>query len=345
MPDTYYEAGRRDGPWALKKFGNNDPNPEKRPKRFSLYAFRQEQVVHDHPVWGRTTEYRDGWNDLPSASGFRALPTTYQNAKYNQTLGKFKDKLGQAESMFESYYERKKVAPTLIGSLKNSLVFIHDFRRKALSRSRKERVELWRLVPELWLQYNFGIKPLIGEINRICGVMSSDPRPVTVEAKNGYAYSREYRYNGYTQSVDIKMRQKMGAVVRARNPNTYVAAELGLHRGATALWAVVPWSWAIDYFVNVGGFLSNFEPQLVGVEVEDHYFTYFEESSGGAVSGSGYPVTGGSFSATLLERRLAPPLTEALVPNVLLLEDLGRAARQGSYLSSAIVMLMKGMTK
>lgn len=345
MPDTFNESGNRYGPWAVKKYGNNDPNPDKRPKRFSLYAFRQEKVRRSYSS-GSAESYKDGWNEIPSANGFRSLPYLYQNAKYNQTLNKFKAELGQAESLFETYYERKKIAPTLIGSLRNSLKFLVKFRRKALARAAKERVELWSIVPELWLQWNFGIKPLIGEIDRVCHVMGSDPRPLDITVKNGYRHSYVTYAGDHDLSYDVLMRQKMGARVVGRNPNSYTGAELGLHRSVSALWAVMPWSWAVDYFVNVSGFLTNFEPQLVGVTVTDHYFTYFEETSGAVVRGLyDYEVTGGTYTGTLLERSLNPPLLEVLVPNVILLEDLGRAARQGSYLSSAIVMLMKGMTK
>lgn len=58
------------------------------------------------------------------------------------------------------------------------------------------------------------------------------------------------------------------------NPNAGLLARLGFMNFAGNAWDIVPWSWAVDYFVNAGELLSNLQPRFPGVE-----FTQFYSSS------------------------------------------------------------------
>jgi hypothetical protein len=78
------------------------------------------------------------------------------------------------------------------------------------------------------------------------------------------------------------------------NPNLYLASQLGFVNPAAIAWELVPFSFVVDWFVNVGEFLNNFT-DLWGLTVTDPYTsilcTGVGQFSGLWNSDPGYSVT------------------------------------------------------
>jgi hypothetical protein len=55
-------------------------------------------------------------------------------------------------------------------------------------------------------------------------------------------------------------------VYRISNPNAFLAQRLGLTNLPSVLWELVPWSFVVDWWVNVGGFIASLD-DLLGVTV------------------------------------------------------------------------------
>lgn len=133
----------------------------------------------------------------------------------------------------------------------------------------------WKQTPELYLLWQFAIAPLVSQINdtieklgKVGGTyydrvstggdcssgdrFRSAPAPTAGPTpKNGTArFTTVFKY-----TVDNNIKA--------------VATEfLGLNRPLTALWDLKGWSWAVDYFFNVGELLANLDGDSLTRKVE-----------------------------------------------------------------------------
>lgn len=132
-----------------------------------------------------------------------------------------------------------------------------------------------------WLEYHFGWAPLVSDI-AVCVDRLQKPfaeeKLSAVGARVSLAKSRSSTYyNGDTTdewwNQEGSIRCKVGGVVRITNPNLYLADRLGLVNPATVAWELVPFSFVVDWFVNVNDFLSSFS-ELHGVTFDQAYHTW-----------------------------------------------------------------------
>lgn len=118
------------------------------------------------------------------------------------------------------------------------------------------------------LEVMFGWKPIISDVQSGSAILSSDfgSRECTGSATvRGTLVNvvRDGFGNPHLSARDewwIKV--KVGARVRIDNPNLYLANAFGLVNPLPSVWEVVPWSFVVDYFVNVNQFLSSFTNTL-----------------------------------------------------------------------------------
>ena len=111
-----------------------------------------------------------------------------------------------------------------------------------------------------WLEWSFGWKPLIKDIYTAVDVLQ-DPfldHMVRASGKTTFRF-----YERYDTSISYQMRSarfdltcKTGAAIRITNPNLFLANKLGLANPASVVWEIIPFSFVVDWFVNVGQFLS-----------------------------------------------------------------------------------------
>lgn len=117
-----------------------------------------------------------------------------------------------------------------------------------------------------YLEFHFGWSPLVSDIYSSAKALSNPIRPkpfrvskrfsdvslvpsdVTVGSDRTRSYLTESVYQTLT------MRGFLSVV----NPNLALADQLGLINPATILWEKVPFSFVVDWFVNVGDFLNSF---------------------------------------------------------------------------------------
>lgn len=129
----------------------------------------------------------------------------------------------------------------------------------------------------LWLEYHFGWDPLIKDI------FAATERLTTPRTSLGY-------YGSASQSVDRvyanlhetyvdpngagtiirnldrfhkgKVRVRTGGFVRVSNPNLNLLTDLGLTNPAVLAWEVIPFSFVVDWFVNVSQVLNSYTDML-----------------------------------------------------------------------------------
>lgn len=127
-------------------------------------------------------------------------------------------------------------------------------------------------IAKLWLEYVFGWRPIIEEASSIVNAVSSGPRLQSVEftrtrsSKTSLeinqvksALGASFHWKGtrlLTQSVRAKLRAEMSVPVLA------TAASLGLTNPLSLAWELVPFSWVVAPFWDLGGWLSTLDATL-----------------------------------------------------------------------------------
>lgn len=168
-----------------------------------------------------------------------------------------------------------------------------------------------------WLEYNLGWKPVIGDIGNAVDVLQSPIKSIWVSALVRSGPTRfdlatpqkgenptavypanltwhNFRYWYCDQQVGC------GAEVQISNPNLWLANQLGFINPLAVAWELVPMSFVIDWFVNVGQVLNSMTDfygltltkewttsKVVGVSKDYSHATYRWKENGVWVYGGG----------------------------------------------------------
>lgn len=136
---------------------------------------------------------------------------------------------------------------------------------------------------DLWLELHFGWQPLLEEIHSGLEFLITGP---PVYEKFSAKASRLIRYNrdslSSTGSVRFKETEtqfysvKCGLIVRGVRDRTFTLEQLGLMNPAAIAWEAVPYSFFVDYILNVGEVLSSYTA-FSGLDLAGTYTTQFYE--------------------------------------------------------------------
>lgn len=187
----------------------------------------------------------------------RGMSTNLQNmlAEYGQTAGLFEDVCSQV------YHAARALRTRNPTTIKNYFLG-HNVKR--LGRKTAQQV----------LQFNYGVRPLISDINDSIAVLKkSAVRPMFQTTTVSHSESKEIRYSGY----DIAR--------KANRPDMYVdyvrevtsakgwfefkndvlnntLGQFGFTNPLATLYEICPWSYVVDWFFNVGEFLQSLDNSL-----------------------------------------------------------------------------------
>jgi hypothetical protein len=129
--------------------------------------------------------------------------------------------------------------------------------------------------PKWYLEFHFGWAPLVGDIFNAIDFLQ---QPLKAYKVVGGAKDETFRTFGdfgpgsTIQEIRARRSIRMGARVRIDNPNLYLANQLGLTNPAVVLWELVPYSFVVDWFINVGDVLQQMT-DFLGLEVTLPYTT------------------------------------------------------------------------
>lgn len=112
-------------------------------------------------------------------------------------------------------------------------------------------------VSDAWLQYNYGWRPLASDIaSAQANVHRALAKGLAISAKRGANLTRSWTRDNlpgdYNERVVVEHRMlcELGAVMD--NPSLAYLNSFGLINPLSIAWELVPWSFAIDWFVPVG---------------------------------------------------------------------------------------------
>lgn len=132
------------------------------------------------------------------------------------------------------------------------------------------------------LEYSFGWAPLVADIAAALEVLYRIPPSPRVTKKTTVVRSGDLPEVNYGSSVLKPKYNQVSSIefranVRVTNPNLLLAENLGLVNLASIAWELTPFSFILDYFVNVQDFLGNLTGWM-GLELERSAWTFFEKT-------------------------------------------------------------------
>lgn len=224
-----------------------------------------------------------GWlyqNNLPSD-----LRAAFVESN-NKGLEKFDEEVARVADVLVAAIEaRSSVSELLIKPLSSLVNLARGIRkgdpklvRRAVNFHRKHGRDVTQIVKKpsgLWLAYWFGILPTVSDIRHILHMFEADTyKSVTARASAPFdLQQRTTREGGHNYEFSGRIYTRVQADVYLVDANRGLLAELGITSPLRAAYELVPWSWALDYFVNVGQLLSNYDGKYAGLEFQNVFTT------------------------------------------------------------------------
>jgi hypothetical protein len=276
-----YEAERK---WYRQK------PPYSLPLDFEYYARRvTEQSAYG--LYGVDKTWYVETNGIP----------TYMEpdaALYNAAYQKFREEIGERVEGGMLFVEGKQSMEMVTNRLQQLATFTRQLSRGqvqkaaatlrvSLSSRQAKRMEGRTRkgasgFADNYLEFHFGWSPLLGDIysgaKALCRPIS--PHLISVKKTGSRTYSEPFggsnateRWSGW-DAYEIKQSVTLRGSIRVFNPNLALMEQCGLLNPLTIAWERVPFSFVVDWFVNVGDFLGQFT-DFAGLTIELPHRTYF----------------------------------------------------------------------
>lgn len=352
---TLVTKGDRLGPKFEQRFVEKQPRPYIRPLPYKAYG---GSVSVSRP-YSKQQHYPDQMNWVPGPNEGQVGNAGRIEAQ-NKALDKLSEWANESADLLVAWKERQSALDlvyTKVGQLVRTARAIKK-RDPKIIRSIMKRKPKGSDVPgtpaAVWLEYHFAILPTISDIHHALGIFSHQIAPeisVTAKGKSFQDWSSRGYFNFYDK-VDYTSDQvhlvKLGGKLVAIDPNVVLAQSFGFGQPLSVAYEMTPFSWFVDYFVNVGQLLSNLEPKLSGFTFKDQYMshlvsmeTYYESASYSVFDPKPY-LLGPKWSATsyYMTRSLGWPKYELEVNSPLAL-----SGQRVSYITAVLVSMLKGFIK
>lgn len=157
-----------------------------------------------------------------------------------------------------------------------------------------------------FLKFHFGWEPLVKDIGAAVETLENPIKSKRINGKGSHrAVGRTtFDVNGSPVKWLDVTKCRTGCTVEVINPNLYLAQQLGFTNPLAVAWELVPFSFVVDWFVNVGSFLGQMT-DFAGLSVTRPYNTILIVSKGTASGIPSQPDAAYSVTYTsTYERRL-----------------------------------------
>jgi len=154
--------------------------------------------------------------------------------------------------------------------------FLRELKVRPLKKHERTKWTKPKHAASIWLEYWFGWAPLVGDIDACVDVLTSAPPPLIlvgsatreISGSGVYSGGGQIRISQYTGKAIVRQYAR----VRIENPNALLRQQAGLTNAAEIAWAIVPFSFLVDWFGNVGDVLRA-RTDFSGLVIEEAYAT------------------------------------------------------------------------
>lgn len=225
----------------------------------------------------------------PWSGGLAAGPgSPYAFEAVNLARAKFMDELSDRSEWLVNLAERKQAVDMISNRARKLLSFCSQL-KNAYKKGRPSVVITRRLLRTLgrtiaprsfhgrpvsrdaagaFLELHFGWEPLVKDIYNAVQLLQQPIKSSRIRARGRpVPITSQYEDSTSHASVSGKCVGFMSAQVEITNPNLWLANNLGLVNPATLVWELIPFSFVVDWFVNVGDFLHQYT-DFLGAELK-----------------------------------------------------------------------------
>lgn len=252
------------------------------------------------------------YNDFPASLVSPAPP---YDALYNQVLGKISEQvrgkadlavdlaeLRQTRRMISQYYPA-------YDRLQKNMDRFGRYTRAFKSRWVDSGLLTGRKIGAKWLEYRYGWSPLLKDIHESAEqLLNLSTLPLTsffARSSESVPIGGSFSRNGFnlTASGSASFRAEMKLLLKQSRTTPQALAGFTSLNPVSLAWELLPYSFVIDWFYNVGDYLRNAETSLIyGNRFHSGYVTYTWLSEGSVVATSS-SMPGGRVSGSGTFRR------------------------------------------
>lgn len=276
------------------------------------------------------------------------LPHNALATAQNKCLDKVREEAGQASSLAVAWLQRGQAISQMESGLNTILRIVRAVKRRdprivrAVINRHPDREALIKSPSGLWLGYWFGIVPTVSDIHHAAGVLAQPFPAQSVSASSGFSWERVSGtgYAQYNSRYMCKSVVKLSAQITAVNSDIALLDRLGFTSPLGVALELVPWSWALNYVVNIQQLARNLEPSFPGIEIGLACTSQVHKWNGTYVY-QGYDgtyIVANDIEGVTFNRYASWPRYE---PVATLFDNL--STKRISYLATAIAMGLKGL--
>lgn len=217
------------------------------------------------------------------ADPFGKLTENSRNKATNAALSDYLQQANQAADLAVAMIERKKTLKMVADGVQTLTRIARAVKRRdpnivrAVKRRQSTGSDIAKDPAGLWLQYHFGIVPTVMDIHHGLGLLGYDfpVYKITGTGGSNFTYARTRREGNLNrvESSTVRFRAKVGAHISGINPDRHLISMFGFDQPLSIAWELTPFSWFVDYFINVGELAANLEPRCPGITTTNEYHT------------------------------------------------------------------------
>lgn len=225
---------------------------------------QSKPYVRPLEYWSENSSAKPGRDYTePGLSGlpprFDSLPTWKQNYLTSKAVEKFRSSISEGSLWAVNYAERKQALSSAASRLESAANVLLDIRRRrwqAIARAAKRNGRRWN---ETFLEFHFGWIPLASDIHSAVETVLGPVPYGTFQGTAKDSWDSYYLGPGSARNIStfhagVRVKGEVGV----NNPNLYLLNQLGLLNPATIAWELVPYSFVLDWFSNIGQVLGQF---------------------------------------------------------------------------------------
>jgi hypothetical protein len=222
----------------------------------------------------------------------------YTQGPYNKAYEKLKSRIGDDAQWAVNLAEWKRSVGSVEKRGLQLLRFVKKLKRfdflgaaHELGLGRPPRgVSRKKQFSNNFLEFHFGWEPAIKDIGNSIDILNSDFGSKAVKGRGSNRDVLTFQSGSgssfFRQVIIFDSHVTIGARVRISNPNLALASQMGFINPLSVAWELVPFSFVVDWFVNVGNVLASCT-DFAGMSLEDTYVTRFQTTTKSQVWGYG----------------------------------------------------------